>query len=246
MDKSPLEKVPRLNSLGLRRTAGSSGDAMHLVLASASPRRKELMALTGWQVALQPVEVDETLRPGEDARAVTRRLAMAKAAAAHRTSPAGAVILAADTIVADVRGVLGKPGSHAEARTMLQRLRGGRHVVVSSLAVLGPDGFPLLEDSCATEVPMRAYTEAEIDSFVTSGAAGDKAGAYSIQDPGFRPVDESSLAGCYANVMGLPLCHVVRTLRRRGIEPAQSVPSACQAHTGYACPVYERILRGES
>jgi septum formation protein len=244
MDKSTLEKHPRLNSLGLPRTAGPSG--LRLVLASASPRRSELIALTGWPVALQPVEVDETPRPGEDARGVTRRLAVAKAVAARRNSPPGAVILAADTIVADDQGVLGKPGSDAEAQAILQRLRGRRHLVVSSLAVIGPDGFPLLEDSCATEVPMRGYSRAEVVSFVASGAAGDKAGAYSIQDPSFRPVDETSLEGCYANVMGLPLCHVVRTLRRRGIEPAQDVPSACQAHTGYACPVYERILKGES
>jgi MAF protein len=216
-----------------------------VVLASGSPRRRELIALAGWDITLQPVDIDETPVPGEGAAALTRRLALAKAEAALKSSPPGSIVVAADTIVADDGGLLGKPADDAAAQAMLRRLRGRHHTVVTSLAVFGPDGAGPLLDACSTEVPMRDYGDDEIESFVASGSAADKAGAYGIQEFGFHPVDVPALHGCFANVMGLPLCHLVRTLRRRGIEPRADVPAACRAHTDYDCPVYTAILQGE-
>lgn len=219
--------------------------AMPLVLASSSPRRRELIALGGWEPVLRPVTVDETPHPGETAAALTRRLALAKAEAARRGAPDGSLVIAADTIVAAGDDLLGKPEDAGQARAMLQRLRRRNHSVITTLAILGPDGAEPLVDVCTTEVPMRDYGDDEIDRFVDSGEAGDKAGAYGIQDPGFHPVDVEALRGCYANVMGLPLCHVVRTLRRRGLEPERDVPTACRTHTGYDCPVFPQILAGQ-
>jgi MAF protein len=203
-----------------------------------------LIRLLGGEVRLSPVDVDEEPRVGESAVALTQRLARAKAEAAARSAPTGAIVVAADTIVADGDGLLGKPADEDEARAMLRRLRGRTHQVITTIVVAGPDGATTLTDACSTDVPMRAYSDDEIERFVASGAAADKAGAYAIQDSGFDPVDVKTLHGCFANVMGLPMCHLVRTLRRVGVEPSQDVPSACCALTGYACPVYEEILEG--
>ena len=119
-------------------------------------------------------------------------------------------------------------------------MRGRSHQVLTALAVLQSRSGRLLTDVCVTDVPMRAYTEAEIEAYVASGDPLDKAGAYAIQHAGFHPV--ASLAGCYANVVGLPLCHLARMLRTLGLPPQADLPQACQAALGYQCPVYEQIL----
>jgi predicted house-cleaning NTP pyrophosphatase (Maf/HAM1 superfamily) len=90
---------------------------------------------------------------------------------------------------------------------------------------------------------MRPYSPREVAAYVAGGSPLDKAGAYGIQDDGFLPVDLERLTGCYANVMGLPLCHLARALRRLGHPSPADVPAGCRAHTGYDCPVYESILR---
>ena len=125
---------------------------------------------------------------------------------------------------------------------MLQRLRGHRHQVYTAIALLRLADQKLVTDLCSTPVPMRSYSDAEIEAYVTSGDPLDKAGAYAIQHPGFHPVE--ALAGCYASVMGLPLCHLVRSLRRLGITPPGDVPVACQTSLNYVCPVYQTILTG--
>ncbi len=137
--------------------------------------------------------------------------------------------------------ILGKPASAAKAVAMLGSLRGRRHQVYSAVAVLKIPG-QLVTDICVTEVPMRFYTDEEIQTYVASGDPLDKAGAYAIQHAGFHPVEH--LEGCFANVMGLPLCHLVRTLRKLEISPRLDVPDRCQTAIGYTCPVYESILRG--
>jgi predicted house-cleaning NTP pyrophosphatase (Maf/HAM1 superfamily) len=90
---------------------------------------------------------------------------------------------------------------------------------------------------------MRAYTDEEIEAYIASGDPFDKAGAYAIQHNGFHPVE--NFAQCFANVMGLPLCHVVRSLRQLGVEVPNDVPTLCQAHIRYECPVFERILTSD-
>ncbi len=88
---------------------------------------------------------------------------------------------------------------------------------------------------------MREYGDIEMLAYIESGDPMDKAGAYAIQHPGFCPVDD--LQGCYANVVGLPLCHLARTLQKFGIDLAADVPAACQSTLGYDCPIYEAVLQ---
>jgi MAF protein len=214
-----------------------------LILASNSPRRRELLSLAGWTFSVRPASVDESPRLGEKPGEYVLRLAEAKARACAAGAPAGRIVLAADTTVALDDDLLGKPSDAAEAAEMLRRLRGRAHRVYTGLAALtAPDGEPVT-DLCVTEVPMRSYTGAEIDAYVASGDPLDKAGAYAIQHPGFHPVE--ALAGCYASVMGLPLCHLVRTLARLGIAPSVNVAGRCQSALDYHCPVTAAVLRGE-
>jgi predicted house-cleaning NTP pyrophosphatase (Maf/HAM1 superfamily) len=104
----------------------------------------------------------------------------------------------------------------------------------------GSSALQTITDLACSDVPMRAYTDDEIEAYIASGDPFDKAGAYAIQHKGFHPVENFSQ--CFANVMGLPLCHVVRTLRKLGVEAPHNVPVLCQAHIHYECPVSEKIL----
>ena len=215
-----------------------------LVLASNSPRRKELLRLSGWEFEVRPADVDESQLPGETASEYVLRLAESKARQAARRFPEKALILAADTTVVVDGDVLGKPRSSAHAVEMLRRLRGRTHQVMTGLAALR-QGAPerMVTDLCVTQVPMRPYREEEITAYVASRDPLDKAGAYAIQNPAFHPVE--GLGGCYASVMGLPLCHVVRSLRSLGVEPPSDVPARCQEALHYHCPISAGVLRGE-
>ncbi len=186
-------------------------------------------------------EIDESPRQDETPRQYVSRLAEGKARAAAGRAPSNAIIIAADTTVADADQILGKPADDADAVRMLTQLRGHTHQVYTAIAVLSVPAGTLFTDLCATDVPMRDYSEAELAAYVATGDPLDKAGAYAIQHAGFHPVER--LAGCYANVVGLPLCHLTRTLRKLGIEPQADVPQGCQAALGYDCPVYGSILR---
>lgn len=216
-----------------------------LLLASQSPRRRKLLSWLGVPFAVTNPRVSETPRANETPVELVTRLSRAKADAAEPNRFGRMVVIACDTIVTlsneSERGeVLGKPRDEAEARAMLRRLRGRPHVVYSAATVYDAAREPVTE-LVRTELRMRHYSDAEIEAYVASGDPMDKAGAYAIQHGGFRPVVR--LQGCYANVMGLPLCHVARELRRRGCKLVVDVPSACQAYTGYACHIYGQIVR---
>ena len=226
------------------------------ILASASPRRRELLGLLGVPfITISPgpafdlPEVDETPLPGEAPAALVQRLSRAKATAmiTHLpqlllTLPADEgpqpIIIAADTDVALDDQILGKPAAPAQAIQMLQALRGRPHDVYSGVTVARPP------DSLSTEsvhlvtrlhhsrVWMRSYTDAEIAAYVATGAPLDKAGAYGIQDHPFAPVER--LEGCFASVMGLPLGELALALAEVGISlPAFN--TACSRYNGYPC-----------
>jgi septum formation protein len=147
--------------------------------------------------------------------------------------------------VADGSVLLGKPADAAEAASMLERLRGRTHQVYTALALLDPTRGRLLTDLCVSQVPMRAYSADEMAAYIASGDPLDKAGAYAIQHSGFNPV--VNFAGCFASVMGLPLCHLVRITLKMGLTlPTSHVPHACQSALAYTCPIYERVLGGEN
>ena len=213
-----------------------------IILASSSPRRRELLALTGWQAVISPVDVEEQPRPSEPARTLALRLAVEKARVSARTTNASGIIVAADTVVSDEDRLLGKPADPADAERMLTNLRGREHMVVTAIVIIDRRNGLEIEEACETIVPMRDYSAEELMAYIASGAPMDKAGAYGIQDDGFHPVALSRLHGCYTNVMGLPLCHLVRAMHRLGERPHQDVPVACQAHTEYTCPVYSQIV----
>jgi len=213
------------------------------VLASASPRRRELVKLGGWEFKTLPTAVDETPQPGEAPQDYVLRIAKSKARAASAETEPDAIIVSADTTVAHAGQILGKPANPQEATQMLQALRGRAHLVYTALAVMRSGTETLLTDLAVTEVPMRDYGDDEIEAYIASGDPFDKAGGYAIQHRGFQPVE--SLAGCFANVVGLPLCHLVRTLGKMGLNSSRQVPENCQKALEYRCPVYDRILQGE-
>ena len=213
-----------------------------LVLASNSPRRKELIALGGWPFEIIVADVDETPRANESPRDYVLRLAEEKARVSSLRADLSQVVLAADTTVVDGNAILGKPADPSEAKRMLRQLRGRVHQVFTGIAVLRVSDGHLLRDICVTDVPMRDYSDAEIEAYVATGDPLDKAGAYAIQHTDFNPV--ASMAGCYASVMGLPLCHVTRLLLQMDVPAQADVPTHCQKFLNYSCPVFADILRG--
>lgn len=219
------------------------GGSMRILLASNSPRRRELMALGDWTFTVSVTNVDETQQPGEAPGDYVLRLAEDKARAAAPHASSGEIIVAADTTVVDRGSLLGKPADATEATAMLKQLRGHTHQVYTGIAVLDSSTGNLMKDLCVTDVPMREYSDAEISRYVDSGDPLDKAGAYAIQHHSFHPV--AGLAGCFASVMGLPLCHLLRLLEQLGVPLDQDVPTRCQNHLNYPCPVSVAILRGE-
>jgi MAF protein len=211
-----------------------------LMLASNSPRRKQLFALGDWQFRVSAAEIDESILAGEQPADYVKRLALEKAQAIADRAGADEWIVAADTTVVDGAQILGKPADAQQAAEMLRQLRGRVHQVFTSLAVMRKADGAVFRDFCVTDVAMRDYSDDEITTYVASGDPLDKAGAYAIQHRGFSPA--RPLRGCYANVVGLPLCHLLRTLRKAGCQPRGELPQACQAALEYACPVYEMIL----
>jgi MAF protein len=189
---------------------------------------------------VRPARVNETPRRGEAPGAYVLRLAETKARAAAVEARPGEIVVAADTTVAIDGRILGKPADMAEASRMLRKLRGRTHQVHTGIAGLRVSDGAFLSDLCTTDVPIRPYHDEEIDAYVASGDPLDKAGAYAIQHAGFHPVE--ALAGCYASVMGLPLCHLARLLRRLEAPPRTDVAAECQAALGYGCPIYPSIL----
>jgi septum formation protein len=179
-----------------------------LILASRSPRRREILAAAGIPHVVRPAEVDEAIHGSEDAERYVKRVARAKAEAV----PAGPgdVVLGADTVVVVAAEILGKPADQDDARRMLRRLSGREHVVITGICLRGAGG--VVEDAETTRVRFLPLSEREIDAYVASGEPLDKAGAYAIQGLASKFIDR--VEGCYFNVVGLPVAKVYGLLRR--------------------------------
>lgn len=210
-----------------------------IILASNSPRRKELLGWTGLDFTVQPADIDESILPAETPQAYVSRLALQKAQAASKYNP-GRLVLAADTTVADQGQILGKPLNEEEAGRMLDQLRGHVHQVHTALALIDTASGRTVTELCTTPVEMREYTREEINDYIATGDPLDKAGAYAIQHAGFHPV--VNMNGCFACVIGLPLCHLLRGMRELGFEPQSEIPQICQQNLKYDCPVTRDIL----
>jgi septum formation protein len=181
-----------------------------LILASASPRRRELLERLGLVLRIEPVDVDETPVPGEKARAYAQRLAADKGDAAlarmgHETLP----ILTADTVVVLGDEILGKPANRDEAAGMLRRLAGRRHEVMT--AYRAHFGGRMVERVVSTGVSFRSLDEAELRAYLDCGEWQGKAGAYAIQ--GIAGAFAIEVRGSFSNVVGLPLAEVIADLR---------------------------------
>jgi septum formation protein len=193
---------------------------MKLILASASPRRAQILRDAGMRFQIARANVSETPKRDETARVLTRRLAQAKAHAIATklgNEPPPAIVIGADTIV-EVNGeLLGKPPSPRAAREMLTRLGGRTHRVVTSVALIR---LPDRAEEIATEstrVRFAPLSADEIAEYVATGEPLDKAGAYAVQGIGGRFIER--IDGCYFNVVGLPLAKVYRLLTRLGWQP---------------------------
>jgi septum formation protein len=192
-----------------------SAAAPRLILASGSPRRRELLHQIGVAHLVQAAAVDERAHPGEDPVACATRLALAKARAVHAVAgvQSGLPVLGADTLVVQDGATLGKPRDRADAIAMLQRLSGRAHRVLSAVALVTSAGSASrLSDS---EVRFRSLTAAECAAYWDTGEPCDKAGAYAIQ--GLGAVFIAGLNGSYSGVMGLPLFETAELLAAAGV-----------------------------
>ena len=172
------------------------------ILASASPRRRELVRQLGFDFVVVVSDVPEEARPDEEPASLVLRLAREKAAAVARLHP-DAWVLGADTTVVLSGEALGKPVDRNEARDMLNRLSGRSHHVMTGVALIGPTGQVEEETVDVSEVEFRVLRDAEIDAYVATGEPLDKAGAYGIQ--GGAAAFVARVSGSYTNVVGLPL-----------------------------------------
>lgn len=188
-----------------------------LVLASASPRRRHLLARLGLEPIVVPAEVDETAEPGESPDALARRLALAKAAAVADGLTGDAVVLAGDTVVALDGEELGKPSDRAEAERMLRRLAGRTHAVHSAVAVATSRGDLREATVATTEVTFREIGEAELEWYLATEEWQGKAGAYAVQ--GAAAVFVTDMHGLHTTVIGLPLAPTIQLLRAAGLDP---------------------------
>jgi septum formation protein len=195
------------------------GGVTEIVLASGSPRRRELLARLGLDYAVRAADVDEASQPSERPTALALRLAGTKARAV-----AGEIVVAADTVVARGRALYGKPDDPDDAARMLRELAGRHHRVITGVAVRSRSG--LVSRAATTRVLLRPLSDEEIEAYVASGDPLDKAGAYAIQNERVRPV--AQVRGCTCNVVGFPLGVVAELLREAGVDlpvgPADGCP----------------------
>jgi septum formation protein len=203
-----------------------------IVLASASPRRRELLAILGLDFELGTSGVPEDTQPGESPAESAVRLARQKAEAVASRFP-DALVLGADTVVVSGREILGKPVDAEDARRMLRLLCNRWHFVITGVALLDSKNGGREARFVETGVRMADYSHADIEDYVSSGEPLDKAGSYAIQGLGGRLV--ARIEGCYTNVVGLPVCEVAEMLRGFGVT-VPAVPALCTDSTGGPCP----------
>ncbi|MDO5115079.1 MAG: Maf family protein [Synergistaceae bacterium] len=188
-----------------------------IILASASPRRRELLAALGWKFSVEPPRVEEKMICGENPRELAARLAAEKADEVAGRFP-GKWVVGADTVVAVDGRALGKPRDEAEAAAMLRLLSGRAHSVFTGVALVAPDGGK--RAGCEeTKVHFRRLTDDEIADYIAQGESMDKAGAYAVQGSGALLADR--IEGCYFNIVGLPLFRLSALFEELGLPLAE-------------------------
>jgi MAF protein len=216
---------------------------IRFLLASQSPRRRQLLRVLGYpfEAVVPDVDEDVHLEAGPDTYVL--RTAQQKAEAIAHARPAAdtphPIIIAADTTVALDGAILGKPADAGDARRMLLALRGRAHDVHTGLCLVDPANGRELSAVHSTVVTMRDYSLAEIDAYVATGDPLDKAGAYAIQHAQFSPV--AALDGCYLTVVGLSLCGLIAMLHELGIPCRANRAELLALHDGFSCPLFDHI-----
>ncbi|MGB1748481.1 MAG: Maf family protein [Dehalococcoidia bacterium] len=203
------------------------------ILASRSPRRRQILEMAGLEFEVRQSDVDETSKI-EDPVELATHLAESKAKAVS-ASGRDQIVLAADTVVAHDGMLLGKPVSEAEATEMLESLSGQTHLVVTAVSVINSSGNQHT-DAKSTNVTFRKLSKIDVENYVRTGLPMDKAGGYGIQDSELDPVEKYE--SCYLNVVGLPLCTTVDLLRRAGLTIEQEI--MCEHST------YEESVAGSA
>jgi MAF protein len=201
-----------------------------------------MLGWADWRLNFFASNVDESVFNNELPENHVQRLALEKSRKLKNISNEEWVI-AADTIVVLDHEILGKPINETHAIEMLAKLRDRSHWVMTAIALRRGDQPEPHLDICRTEVKIRAYSESEISRYIQSGDPMDKAGAYAIQNRDFHPVVDFS--GCMASVMGMPLCHLERGLRKYPGYENTDWPAICQINLKYECPISDRVLAGE-
>ena len=202
-----------------------------VVLASASPRRKELIRHLAIPIEIDPSHVSEDTESNTPAEEMVTHLAIRKAAEIAARRP-DAIVIGADTTVEIDWAILNKPENLTDAERMLRRLRGQTHQVHSGVAVLGPDQ-PTYSDVMTSRVRMRQFPDLELRAYLATGESLDKAGAYGIQGAAGDIVE--TVEGCYTNVVGLPMCTLARCLIAAGVRLTSPAPS-CGFRNDRLCP----------
>ncbi|NOQ70265.1 MAG: septum formation inhibitor Maf [Gammaproteobacteria bacterium] len=198
-----------------------------IILASASPRRFELLQQINVRAIVQSVDIDESQKPDEPVMDYVQRLAMEKAQCGFETieNEQKLPVLGADTIV-EVNGViLGKPENRSQAKYMLQQLSGKKHTVHTSVAIVTED--ERFFDTSSSQVYFKVLEELEIDCYLATGEADDKAGAYAIQ--GIAAQFIKNINGSFSGVMGLPLFETAQLLKQCGVLPLGDYKNALSA-----------------
>ena len=218
---------------------------VEFILASQSPRRQSLIQLLGYPFLVKAADVDEASITHPDPAVNVVETAVLKAnTIAQQMQPANQIIIAADTTVALAGELLGKPRNDNEATAMLQALRNREHEVHTGVVLLDLRNGRRVERVTTAVVTMRNYTDEEIATYVASGDPMDKAGAYAIQHPLFKPV--AQLDGCYTAVVGLSVCELILALDELDILRIANLMAVRQSHQVanlyFPCPIYEKLI----
>ena len=242
---APLDMFPQTHHVEcvalLSRGESSSQPApASLTLASASPRRRELMDLLGLEFAITPADLDEDSLLGESPVEMVERLSRQKALAVAAGMESGLVIGADSTVVFEVQAV-GKPVDDDDARRMLRMLSGTTHHVSTGITVVDAASGQILSDAMTSQISLRDLTDQEIEASIASGVPRDKAGAYAVQDTDLRPA--ADWEGCYNNIVGLPICRLLEMLQELGYQlpDGWTVPDAVAC--GDDCPTVSAQLQ---
>ena len=213
------------------------------ILASQSPRRKALLKLLNIPFDAIPADADEDSVVIADPKLNVQETAVLKANIITNSwrgrDDVREILIAADTTVAFAEQMLNKPNDEADAQRMLRMMSGQQHEVHTGYVIRDLTNGKTVVATSTAVVTMRNYSEQEILDYIATGDPMDKAGAYAIQHPGFRPV--AQLDGCFLNVMGLPLCDLVIALQSFDIEVKASETAVYQEHQKYSCTTFPTL-----